>query len=260
MSDSSPTRSRLFQLPAKPASPSQAGFEVSRLWWLWLPVVFFLLRYAVSIFTHRRKGLEAKFLGEHGVIENLTVLLLFVAMIGALYLLRRYAGKLHLAPKAFLVFYALGCLYFLGEEASWGQHWFGWETSEFFKQINDQQETNLHNTHELLDRVPKGIVSLAIFIGGIAVPLYMRRKSLVIDYQQAFWWLFPTWICLPTAIFATVATWPSKIEKATGWKFYFDSAQEMKELYIAFFFLLFIASLVVRMRRLEAEGKTFSPL
>lgn len=43
----------------------------------------------------------------------------------------------------------LGCalLLFLafGEEASWGQHWLGFATPEQLREINAQQETNLHN-------------------------------------------------------------------------------------------------------------------
>ena len=72
------------------------------------------------------------------------------------------------------------------------------------------------------------------------------------------WWLFPTWICLPTAIFASIATWPSKIERATGWTFYFDEAQETKEFYIALFILLFIVSLARRLQHYRATGIEFS--
>ena len=43
-------------------------------------------------------------------------------------------------------FAALGLLFFLGagEEVSWGQRIFGWQTPEELAQVNVQQETNLH--------------------------------------------------------------------------------------------------------------------
>jgi hypothetical protein len=44
-----------------------------------------------------------------------------------------------------------------------------------------------------------------------------------------------------------MATWPSKIERHSGVKFYFEQAQETKEFYIALFILLFIVSLSRRM-------------
>lgn len=198
--------------------------------------------------------------GELGLVENLTVLLLLAAMLGSLYLVRRYREALHRVPRLFLLVFCLGCIYFAGEEASWGQHWFGWETGEYFAAINDQQETNLHNTSKYFDRVPKGIVSFAVFLGGVVIPLYLRRKARVIDCRKPMWWLFPTWVCLPTAIIAVTATWPSKIERHSGSVFYFDGAQEMKELYIAYFFLLFIISLVRRLQQYQANGVSFSPL
>lgn len=251
---------RKFNLPFSPASGAQNRHELSRLWWLVLPVAFFLLRYAVSIFTDKYQGLEFWFIGELGVVENLTVVPLVVAAILTIYMISRYGRFLHKLAKLYLVFYFIGCVYFAGEEASWGQHWFGWETGEFFLAVNDQKETNLHNTSAALDRVPKAIVSLLIFIGGIAFPLYRRRKGLEIDCQKPFWWLFPTWIGVPTAIVAISATWPAKIEHFFDVQFYFDGAQEMKELYIAYFFLLYIVSLYRRLQVFEASGTKFSPL
>ena len=226
--------------------------EINRFWWLYLPVGFFCLRYAVHMFTDRGAGLESYFLGELGVVENLTVFILLVALWVTIDTLRRVGGEAPLL-KLFLVFYALGCIYFAGEEASWGQHWFGWSTNEFFQAINDQQETNFHNTSKWLDRMPKAVVSLAIFVGGVVLPIYFRVKSRRIDYSWRAWWLIPTMVCLPTAVIATVATWPSKIERQIDFNFYFNQAQEMKELYVAFFILLFIVSLK---RRLIAKNRS----
>ena len=248
-----------MKLPFTSASNTDERAEISRAWYLWLPIAFFVTRYAVAVITDKYHGVESWFLGELGIVENLTVFLLLLAMLTTINLLWRFGASLGLLPRLFLALYSLGCLYFLGEEASWGQHWFGWETNEYFRAINDQQETNFHNTHKLLDRIPKGVVSLGIFLGGIVVPLYLRRKRLAIDVSRAYWWLFPTFACLPTAIFASVATWPSKIEKHTGVNFYFDQAQETKELYIAYFFLLFALSLWLRLRQMRDAGQAYSP-
>jgi hypothetical protein len=81
------------------------------------------------------------------------------------------------------------------------------------------------------------------------IPLLFYFKSWKIDYQNRFWWLWPTLVCMPTAIFATITTWPSKIERLSGWNFYFSQAQETKELYIAYFILLCIVSLKIRYAR-----------
>jgi lysylphosphatidylglycerol synthetase-like protein (DUF2156 family) len=251
---------RIFSFPTRTVTADDRHHELPMWWWLLLPMVFFVLRYTISIFTHKRTGLESWLDGELGLIENLTVLLLVMSTLVTVYLIYRYGKVLHLIPNLFLIVYCIGCIYFAGEEASWGQHWFGWETGEYYLKNNDQQETNLHNTSVWLDRVPKAIVSLCIFIGGLFIPLYFRRKSLTIDCRKPMWWLFPTLICVPTALIVTIATLPSKLERLTGWTFYFNGAQEMKELYIAYFFLLFVVSLGLRLRHYQATDIKFSPL
>lgn len=233
--------------------------ELPRFWWLYVPLAFFATRYAIHLFSDSRNGLESWFRNETGVVENMTVLLLMIALGVAICTLCRFGKELHLCPKIFLLLYCLGCIYYAGEETSWGQHWFGWETGDFFRKINDQQETNFHNTSVLLDRLPKAIISLLIFIGGIVAPLHYMMRKRRINYQNRLWWLMPTAVCLPTAVIASIATLPSKIERATDLKFYFDQAQETKELYIAIFILLFIISLYVRMLRLRHAGRHFSP-
>lgn len=235
----------------KAISPGTASnrLELHNFWWLYLPILFFGIRYAVALFTNTSTGLESWFRHEHGIVENLTVLLLVAALVGTLGMIIRYGKSLDPLMRIFLVVYSIGCIYFAGEEASWGQHWFGWETGEFFQGINSQQETNFHNTSFWLDRALKGIVSFLIFVGGIVIPLLFYFKSWKIDYQKRFWWLWPTLVCTPTAFFATITTWPSKIERLSGWNFYFSQAQETKELYIAYFILLCIFSLKIRYAR-----------
>ena len=240
---------------------TRAQYELHPVWWLYLPLSFYALRYAAHLFGRGgRDSFNASFLGELGIVENLTVLLLVLALLVTIAVLIRFGKSLHLRVKIFLLLYCLGCIYFAGEEASWGQHWFGWESSEYFMQANDQQETNFHNTSIWLDRVPKSIVSLLVFLGGIVAPLWFAYRGIEINAQKPGWWLWPTWICLPSAVIATIATWPSKIENAAGMKFYFDQAQETKEAFFACFILLFILSLSIRLSRMTKQGTPFSPL
>ena len=234
--------------------------EMHRFWWLYLPVLFFALRYYVHFFSVNDVDLESWFLGEYGLVENLTVGLLVLSLFVTIYVMVRFGESLHIVVKVFLLLYCMGCIYFAGEEASWGQHWLGWETGDYFLSANDQQETNFHNTSKWLDRVPKAIVSLLIFIGGVVVPLWFFCKKRMFNYDKLWWWLYPTWVCFPTAIFASMATWPAKIERATDVSFYFNQSQEVKELYIAYFILLFITSLYQRLARLRRQGVNFSPL
>ena len=48
---------------------------------------------------------------------------------------------------------ALSCLYIAGEEMSWGQHFFHWNTPEYWAELNRQEETNLHNTYAVFEKM-----------------------------------------------------------------------------------------------------------
>ncbi len=85
------------------------------------------------------------YIEEDGFVEWITVLgllgVVFVC-INRLITLRKQKSAFFLfvtAITAILFFFAAG------EEISWGQRVFGIESSDFFKQNNAQQETNLHN-------------------------------------------------------------------------------------------------------------------
>ena len=82
---------------------------------------------------------------EDHLVENMTALALLFT--GFLFI------KLTLksSNKGLTFLFTLVALVFLfgaGEEISWGQRIFGWETPEDFKAINDQDETNLHNINK----------------------------------------------------------------------------------------------------------------
>ena len=54
----------------------------------------------------------------------------------------------------------IGLTYFLGEEMSWGQHIFKWESPDFFMNLNNQKEANLHNMSNFFDQIPRSLVLL----------------------------------------------------------------------------------------------------
>jgi len=87
---------------------------------------------------------------EDGLFENIGALCLFITSLlfvmaffrqegGADFLLFKVNRNYWLLILAF--FFLLGS----GEEISWGQRIFGWETPEGYSQVNRQNETNLHN-------------------------------------------------------------------------------------------------------------------
>jgi uncharacterized BrkB/YihY/UPF0761 family membrane protein len=110
------------------------------------------------------------FAKEDGPVEWLTVLALILSFVMCVYrvvTLRKTKNMTFLAVWGFL---ALLCFFAAGEEVSWGQRIFNIESSEFFKQNNAQQETNLHNMVVEGKKVNKIIFSMVL---GLALMTYL---------------------------------------------------------------------------------------
>src|SRR3546814_4054045 len=85
-----------------------------------------------------------------------------------------------------------------GEEASWGQHYAGWLTPENWQALNDQGETNLHNTSSWLDQKPRTLLEIGVIVGGILIPLLALRRPALREGRFALF--LPPLACLPVAV------------------------------------------------------------
>ena len=112
---------------------------------------------------------------ENGLVEILQVIFLIIALFYIFFLM--YNKKFKSESKIFNIFfylYTIGIIYYLFEEISWGQHIFFWNTPEFFLNINNQNETNFHNTTNLLNEVPRTL--LLIWCAFSFMFFYFLRK------------------------------------------------------------------------------------
>ncbi|MCR6644093.1 MAG: hypothetical protein NVV62_06010 [Terricaulis sp.] len=159
----------------------------------------------------------------------------------------------------------LGVLYLLGEETSWGQHYFRWGVGGWFADNNDQLETNLHNTSALFDQLPRNVLYLGMVAGGIVHPLlkWARKGRGLIDNP---WWWAPTLASLPPVVFAFIAGAPKSIDKTLtrlgvetwveGFRLetFIGRASEMEECFMYFFFVIYLWSLMRRLKARAAAG------
>jgi hypothetical protein len=109
---------------------------------------------------------------EDGVVEWIQVVLVSGLVVLGIVIRTRLAhagypwfGRLYLAA-------AVGAMFVLGEEISWGQRIFGWTTPDALAEVNEQAETNLHNVRGVLSVL--NLVVLGVAAAAAALPIVWR--------------------------------------------------------------------------------------
>lgn len=123
----------------EPARMSCADFV---LFGLIVASLLFMLAYQ---FTGMNDEFASGFAIEDGPVEWGTAVCLFLSALVLFrnsWVLWRMRGTVAALITAF---YGVVFIFGMGEEISWGQRIFGWESGEFFQEQNFQKETNLHN-------------------------------------------------------------------------------------------------------------------
>jgi len=228
--------------------------------WFWLGVPISVLAVAFSVKAWDADFYQTWILGELGFIESITLAVLILSIVVAIQILKR--GLPFKPLNVWIGIILLGTIYFAGEEASWGQHITGWSAPENWQSINLQNEINLHNIKKfggLFDQVPRNLLTLAAFVGGLLLPTYIFFKHISLNPDSLHYWLLPTYVCIPSASIAVFITFPDKIAKTFSYQlpdlFINLNAGEYKECFLAFFILFYLYSLLARLLN-SKERKT----
>ena len=204
--------------------------------WLWFPPVLLLIILPIRIISP--EFYSAHIDGELGLIELATPLLSLIGFVIGIATVRLAWNRVGQKERVWYLLVTLGCFYFAGEELSWGQHFFGWGTPEYLEQINDQEETNIHNISSWFDQKPRLLLELWVLIGGVVMVLVKGGRSF-----SSYAWFWPTVECFPTAVLAILVRLPERIKSL------FNIEQlplelrfsEPQEYYFALFLLLYLA-------------------
>lgn len=221
--------------------------------WLGLPVALLLASVAFLLID---RDLFVWWAGsETGPGENITAIMFVISAVLAVLLARRKTALPVTWFRHSLYAIAVIALFVAGEEWSWGQHFFQWETPDWLAEINNQHETNLHNVAEnTLDQKPRAVATFGILLFGFFVPLFRRRLK-ILDRFPFVDWLMPTRAMIPTTLIVFL---PRVGERFQLW---FDVSptgpyvvttrdyQELQELYIGIFVFLYLLNLLLRVRR-----------
>ena len=186
--------------------------------------------------------------GESGMVEIATFLFLLIGIgfcVSSLIIIRRL--ELSAFLKGWLLLLILGAAYFALEEISYGQHMFGWGTTDSWKELNDQDETNLHNVHALFDQVLRALLTLGILVGGVVLPLYRHFRKIQLDESNRFYWQWPTLDCVSIGLLVILIRPIQMVHDSDV-----ISTGESKEMFVALFILLYGVSLHSRLKRKAA--------
>ncbi len=163
--------------------------------WILLPLFLLLAWTAFEYIADPQTVADA--VAENGLIEIAQVFAISIGLFAALVKLRHLDWR----EQKFLVFWfsmaSLGCLYIAGEEISWGQWVLLWESSDFWLAINDQNETNLHNTSSWLDQKPRILLEIGVVVSGLILVWLRKRHP-----QKIPAWLMPLIPASPAACVA----------------------------------------------------------
>ena len=220
--------------------------------WFWLILPVFIVLFVVVLSNQYSFDL-VNFLinSENGVMEFGTVLIMIV---GAVFGLRCLMLR-ELLPGPYCVAWifvnTLACIYVAGEELSWGQHLVGWNTPEPLKEINDQNETNLHNISSWFDQKPRLLLEIWVLIGGVFAPVYIKLRGISLSNSDWKFWLWPPLLIVPTALLTILVETPKKLNDIIDFSVVFKQTvrfSEVQEFYFAWFLMLY---LLITYKRLE---------
>ena len=130
-----------------------------------------------NVFDRYKYGYNPLIWNEKGLIETLQILFLSISII---YFIKIFTFNKREKKNLFyiiLIFYLICLLYYFFEEISWGQHYIGWKSSDFFIEYNNQKETNLHNISNLFDQLPRSLLSIWCSLSFVIIIIFRKFNS-----------------------------------------------------------------------------------
>lgn len=221
--------------------------SANKLYWLYGPFFLFFVQIAIEILAD--KPMKRALLDEGGIHEGLQALVMLVGAILAARLLCAVKGAW---LKIWYGIAFVGCFYVTGEEVSWGQWIFNWDTPENWGKINDQNETNLHNISGWFDQKPQALLQFGVLVGGIVIPLLGALAPHRLPERFAA--IYGGLNLLPVASIALLLKMIDTIcDRLDITVFYRTS--EVLELFIYYFVALYLYTMSLRLNRLPSAPK-----
>lgn len=177
--------------------------------------------------------------GEDRIAEYLQVVCWVTSFLLTLWVVKNVGVYDNRVIAALYILLAVGIFFLIGEELSWGQRLFGWQTPEAYKEINKQDETNLHNIYG----VGYTFKWIHMMIGayGTILPLVLLRSNALKGYKSELSMLVPHYTLIP--FFFMPFAWRlyrNLFDAPKAFYFVISEYSEVMELVLAAGFVLFL--------------------
>ncbi len=213
--------------------------SISRFFWLIVPLIFIVGQIGIEIFVP--EDMKARIHSEWGPHETLQFFFVAAAFLVAAFTLPKIDWQTQKLLGLWLAIAAVCSFYVAGEEISWGQQIIHWDTPAYWSTMNDQNETNLHNTSSWLDQKPRLLLFIGIMVGGLVVPALRRWRPSLLPPKFAI--LYPADILVVTALGVTLPYLANEIREHLFHARLFKRVSELQELYMYYFILLYLVDL-----------------
>lgn len=220
----------------------------NHLLFFWVPLTILVLQFILE-FTIQSYHL-AQIHSENGPHELLQFFILVIALMVALLGTKKAHSQKNTPITLWFLLAAICCTYVAGEEVSWGQHFVNWTTPEYWASLNDQGETNFHNTSSWLDQKPRLILEIGVIVGGLLIPLITRFKPSLLPSKFAI--IYPTSNLAFTALIFLGLKITDKADKFGLSPF--ERVSVVQELYLFYFVLLYLLDLRKRISLKQADA------
>ncbi|MDP9195359.1 MAG: hypothetical protein M3O22_01100 [Pseudomonadota bacterium] len=206
---------------------------LDRIFFFVIPAFLFVLFFVVEgVLVPEQKKV---FYSEYGPVEILQEAMLFLCLVFSIYILTRINPDQSKWLKIWIGIAALGCFYVFIEEISWGQKIFRWNTPEFWMEINTQRETNIHNTSQIFNRVPRGILETGILVAGIIIPVLRKYAPSALPKKISA--IYPASEIMFISILATIIKILEHFPSRLGIQVFWRKSEVMETFFYCFVFL-----------------------
>jgi hypothetical protein len=224
----------------------------SEAWW-WLAVPMVCALGLIAAFRLDPAWYDRYVIPEgYGVLELSQFIIMLVALAIAVSLLFNPFVRRRPFVLTVTIISALSCLYIAGEEMSWGQHFFHWNTPEYWAQVNRQGETNLHNTYAVFEKWPRAVLEIGVFIGGLLVPLVAAFDPRVRANRLSLF--LPPAALIPISLGVFAFKYLDVAQQKGYLQILVQRPSESVEFYLYLFILAYLIVFARRIHEIETEG------